>query len=301
LPAERAVGNLIRRMDGVLQVPVQLAHSLATRPYAFAPFAVFLLIASWHLGLRRTLSMALVGYLIAWFSEFSSIHIGFPYGLYHYRSEALRGDLCIFGVPFFDSLSYVFLAYFAWSSALFLLSPLVYRGGLDVQIAETRARRRSFGVLLVGAWLMTWLDVVVDPVACRGDRWFLGQIHTYAAPGAYFGVPFTNYAGWFLVGNLIVFAYQRIDEHFDGEPTRLDRFEQRVPGQALHGPVMYFAIVAFALAISWSIGELGLFWSSVFVQLPVLVWMLVRVFDERQHALAEEIAETKRDFPLRPL
>jgi putative membrane protein len=288
-------------MNGVLQVPVQLAHSLLTRPYAFAPFAVYLLIASWHLGARRSLWMALVGYLIAWASELSSIHIGFPYGLYEYKHDALRDDLCVFGVPFFDSLSYVFLAYFAWSSALFLLSPLVYRGGFDLQIAETRARRRSFGVLLVGAWLMTWLDVAVDPVACRGDRWLLGQIHAYAAPGAYFGVPFTNFAGWFLVGNLIVFAFQRIDEHFDGEPTRLDRFEQRVKGQALLGPLMYFAIAAFAIVISLSIGELALFWSSLFVQLPVLVWMLARTFDERQHALAEEIAETNRDFPLRPL
>ncbi len=288
-------------MDAPLQVLARLAHSLATRPYAFAPFAVFLLLASWHLGMRRVLWMSLVGYSIAWVSEFSSIHGGFPYGLYVYRSAALQGDLCVFGVPFFDSLSYVFLAYFAWSSALFLTMPLVHRGGIDVQIAETRARRRSLGVLLVAAWLMTWLDVVVDPVACRGERWFLGQIHAYADPGAYFGVPFTNFAGWFLVGNLVVFAYQRIDERFDGAPTRLDRFEQRVTAQALLGPLMYFAIVAFALAIAWSIGEIGLLWSSAFVQLPVLVWMLARFFDARQHAIAEEIAETNRDFPLRPL
>jgi uncharacterized membrane protein len=289
-------------MNGVLQVPLELAHSLVARPYAFAPFALFVLIASWHLGARRTLWMALVGYLIAWSSEFSSIHTGFPYGSYRYESEALRGDLLVFGVPFFDSLSYVFLSYFAWSSALFLLSPLVYRGGFDLQIAETRAQRRSFGVLLVAAWLMTWLDVVVDPVACRGERWFLGQIHAYADPGAYFGVPFTNFAGWFLVGNLIVFAYQRIDEHFDGRPpTRLDRFEQRVTAQALLGPLMYFAIAAFGIVVSASIGELALVWSSVFVQLPVLVWMIACMFDEKQHAVAADIAETSRDFPLRPL
>lgn len=288
-------------MDGLIQVPVELAHSLIARPYAFAPFAVFLLLASWHLGLRRTLWMALVGYLIAWASEFSSIHVGFPYGLYHYRSDALRGDLCIFGVPFFDSLSYVFLAYFAWTSALLLVSPIVHRGGLDVQVAETRGRRRSFGVLLLSAWLMTWLDVVVDPVACRGDRWFLGQIHTYAVPGGYFGVPFTNFAGWFLVGNLIVFAYQRIDEHCDGGHSALDRLEQRVRAQALLGPAMYFAIVAFALVISYSIGELAMFWSGLFVQCPVLTWMIARIFDERQQATAAEIADTNRDLPRRSL
>jgi putative membrane protein len=289
-------------MNGLVEIPAQLAHSLVTRPYAFAPFAVFLLIASWHLGLRKALWMSLAGYLIAWVSEFSSIHTGLPYGLYHYRSEALHEDLCIFGVPFFDSLSYVFLAYFAWSSALVLVSPIVLRGGFDVQIAETRARRRSIGVLVLGAWLTMWLDVVVDPVACLGDRWFLGRIHAYAEPGAYFGVPFTNFAGWFLVAGLIVFAYQRIDERFDRRaPSSLDRMERRVNGQALLGPAMYFAMVAFALAISASIGEIGLVWSSVFVQLPVLVWMAARVLDARRRAGPEEVAATNRDFPLRML
>jgi putative membrane protein len=79
-----------------LEAPAQLAHSLLTRPYAFAPFAVFVLLSSWHLGARRTLWMALVGYLIAWISEFSSIHTGFRYGLYHYRSDALKGDLSVY-------------------------------------------------------------------------------------------------------------------------------------------------------------------------------------------------------------
>jgi putative membrane protein len=285
-------------MDGLSQVPAHLAHSLVTRPYAFAPFALFLLIASWHLGARRALWMALAGYAIAWASEVMSIHIGFPYGLYSYRAAALQDDLLILGVPLFDSLSYVFMAYFAWCTALVLVSPIVKRGGYDVQIAETRDLRRSAGVLLIAAWLTTWLDVVVDPIACRGERWFLGRIHEYASPGAYFGVPFTNFAGWFFVATMIVLAYQRIDANCDGKSAPL---EQRVRAQALLGPAVYFAIVAFGLAISASIGELALFWSSLFVHLPVLAWILARMFDARQLAIPAEIAETNADLPLRPL
>jgi putative membrane protein len=285
-------------MDGLSQAPAHLAHSLLTRPYAFAPFALFLLLASWHLGARRALWMALAGYAIAWASEIMSIHVGFPYGLYSYRIAALKDDLLILGVPLFDSLSYVFMSYFAWCTALLLVSPIVKRGGYDVQIAETRDLRRSAGVLLIAAWLTTWLDVVVDPIACHGERWFLGRIHEYARPGEYFGVPFTNFAGWFFVATMIVLAYQRIDAHFDGRRSPL---EQRVRGQALLGPAVYFAIVAFALAISASIGEIGLFWSSVFVHLPVVAWILARLFDARQQAIPPEIAETNADLPLRPL
>jgi len=48
--------------------------------------------------------------------------------------------------------------------------------------------------------LMMALDVVIDPLAVRGDRWFLGQVFTYAEPGIYFGVPCSNFAGWVIVG-----------------------------------------------------------------------------------------------------
>ena len=61
-----------------------------------------------HLGARRTLLMTVVGYWIAWLSEFSSIHNGFPYGLYHYLRDPALEEVWVFGVPFFDSVSYTF-------------------------------------------------------------------------------------------------------------------------------------------------------------------------------------------------
>ena len=36
---------------------------------------------------------------------------------------------------------------------------------------------------------MMLLDLVIDPLAVRGDRWFLGRIFYYPDGGAYFGVP----------------------------------------------------------------------------------------------------------------
>ena len=47
---------------------------------------------------------------------------------------------------------------------------------------------------------MMLLDVVIDPVAVRGDRRFLGHIFFYPEGGAYFGVPVFNFAGWTVVG-----------------------------------------------------------------------------------------------------
>ncbi len=48
--------------------------------------------------------------------------------------------------------------------------------------------------------MMMLLDVVIDPLAVRGDRWFLGRVFDYPSGGVYFGVPLSNFAGWLLVG-----------------------------------------------------------------------------------------------------
>ncbi len=57
----------------------------------------------------------------------------------------------------------------------------------------------SWRPLILGAVLMVTLDIVIDPLALRGYRWFLGQIYGYPEPGVYFGVTLSNFGGWFLV------------------------------------------------------------------------------------------------------
>jgi putative membrane protein len=126
------------------------------------------------------------GYFIAWASEYSSIHNGFPYGEYHYIYENLRGELFFAGVPFFDSLSYPFMIFAGWKLACLM-------------IVDKSSKFAPAKAVLLGALLTMLLDVVIDPVTKLGSRWFLGEIYYYAHEGMYFGVPLTNFAGWFLV------------------------------------------------------------------------------------------------------
>ena len=53
--------------------------------------------------------------------------------------------------------------------------------------------------------------MVIDPVALRGDRWFLGKIYYYPDPGLHFGVPFANYVGWAVVGLISLAIYFPLD------------------------------------------------------------------------------------------
>ena len=196
--------------------------TVTMRPYVFAFFGAFLLVCVPHVGWRRTLTFTLAGYLIAFGSEWLSINTGFPYGWYYYIDTTSSRELWVAGVPFFDSLSYVFLSYCSYATALFILSPLkAWRW--NIATLETRRIRRSFPALLLGAFLQTCLDIVIDPVALQGKRWFLGQIYGYREPGIHFGVPLSNYAGWLLTSFCLIAAFQLIDARRLDERRRRGR------------------------------------------------------------------------------
>jgi putative membrane protein len=113
----------------MVDLPRLLWGTVHLRPYVFAFLAAFLFIASRHMGWRRTLFLLAWGYAVAFASEWSSVRTGFPYGLYHYVEAPTRDrELWIAGVPFMDSLSYTFLAYFSWSTALLAVCPRTGRG-----------------------------------------------------------------------------------------------------------------------------------------------------------------------------
>lgn len=206
------------------------------RPYVFAFLISFLVIGLLNRGMGRTLLFLALGFSIAWISEFSSIRNGFPYGMYHYVYENMKGELIIGGVPVWDSLSYSFLAYASYELVSYFF-------------------KNPKHVPLIGAFFMMLMDMAVDPLAVRGDRWFLGHVFYYPNGGLYFGVPLTNFAGWLLVALLILYTYDFIEKKCFKEPS-----PQRFP---LLGPLFYWGILAFNLAITFSIGENVIGFSSL--------------------------------------
>ena len=170
-----------------------LGGTLLLRPYVFLFLACYLVLAAWQLGLGRTLAFLAVGYLVSWLAELCSIHTGFPFGVYIYIPATVNRELWVAGVPFMDSLSYVFMAFASYSLALLALSPGRWQGWRFFQ--DDGPLLRSWRTTILGGVLMMTLDVVVDPLALRGYRWFLGQIYGYPSPGAYFGIPLSQFRG----------------------------------------------------------------------------------------------------------
>jgi uncharacterized membrane protein len=276
-------------------LPRLLIGTVTLRPYVFAFLAVYLVAAAAQLGWKRTLAYLPLGYCIAWISEFSSIHWGFPYGDYFYIPTTIDRELWAFGVPFMDSLSYVFLSYCSYSTAIFLLSP-VYFGNGGLLILETRRVRRAWQTVVLGAFLFVLLDIIIDPVALQGYRWFLGQIYGYRHAGLYFGIPMSNFAGWLVVGLVMIAALGRLDRVSALEPAGSSPLSA-IPAIRLFGPLLYVSVLAFNLAVTFWIGEhlLGLVGCLIlfFCALMSVFWTRYKI----EHLSPKAVREHLRDFP----
>jgi putative membrane protein len=244
------------------------------RPYVFLFLGAYLLLATWHLGLGRALAFLALGYLISWTAELSSIHFGFPFGEYLYIPATRHQELWLAGVPFMDSLSYVFLAYASLSLALVALE--AERGEGRGGPLEAPARYSSWRAWVLGALLMVSLDIIIDPVALRGYRWFLGQIYGYPEGGVYFGVPLANFGGWFLVALILIRLLQYLATVRPASSC-LNWGRRRIPSQDLLGAAFYLGILGFNLTITFLIGEMCLGWVGIFIYLPFLGWLVLRL------------------------
>lgn len=263
------------------------------RPYVFAFFAAYLLACVPHVGWRKTACFTLAGYLIAFGSEWLSINTGFPYGWYYYIDSTSSRELWVAGVPFFDSLSYVFLSYCSYCMALFVLSPLKgWRWNLVT--LETRRIRGSLSVLILGSFLQTFLDIIIDPVALQGSRWFLGKIYGYGTNGIHFGVPLSNYVGWLLTSFCLLSAFQLIDaRQTEDAPAGI----RNLPFRSLLGPLLYLSVLVFNISVTFWIGETFMALCGVMIfTLPLLMTLLLAGQRVNRYS-KEEFGEHVRDYP----
>ena len=273
----------------------QILGTITLRPYFVAFLLAYFLACTLHLGLKRALLFAVAGYVIAWASEYSSIHNGIPYGHYYYTCQTKGRELWVLGVPFMDSMSFVFLSYASYSVALFAISPAIRGGG--VYLLESRKIRHSLKVRLLGALFCMCLDVIIDPVALRGDKWFLGQIYGYPDKGIYFGIPISNFVGWFVVGFLLIHTLQLIDRLLSARRVR-DLSGATCTWRYLPGPALYLSIIIFNLSVTFLIGERNLLWAGILIVLLPVV-LCVSLMRTRLNGIApdEAIVAHLEDFP----
>ena len=236
-----------------------LLGTVLLRPYVFAFLLCFLALAWVQIGWTRTIVWTATGYLIAFAAEYGSIHWGVPFGEYYYIDATRDRELWVAGVPFMDSLSFTFLTYVGYSCAWQLAAALQgAKGSLDASAYQ--ALRRTPTVLVFGALITTLMDVVIDPVALMGERWFLGEIYGYRHVGVYFGVPLSNFAGWLVVSLAVI----GVNQALDGRLPAHDRCRD-VRYVHLGGFALFLSIMVFNLAITAWLGAYRILLAGILI------------------------------------
>ena len=256
----------------ILAVLERAWGSVVLRPYVFGFLGLFVTAATSIWGWQRAAAFTVWAGSLAFAAEWLSTRTGFPFGLYHYTGVTAGREVYISNVPLFDPLSFTFLAYASLGLGRLLLGiaerPLPAGVGPRLRLAG-----------LTGL-LMMWLDVVIDPLAVRGDRWFLGRIFYYPEPGRYFGVPVANFAGWVVVGAAIAWGWTLIAPHVGGEAPSWGR---RWPGHGIQAVAIYYLVLAFNVTLTAVVAEPALLGVGVLLHVP-LAWVVVCSVRSREPA-----------------
>jgi uncharacterized membrane protein len=267
-----------------------LLSTIAYRPYVFVFFACYLLLAVTHIGWKRTALFTVLAYTIAFLCEWSSAvaATGFPFGLYYYINTSSDKELWIAGVPFMDSLSFTFLSYVSWELATLLRGKL-QASWRDVQVLNAEVVRRQGRTWLLAAFLMMYLDIIIDPVALRGDRWFLGKIYYYPDGGSYFGITLANFLGWYFVCFVIISLFVWLERSLFREAASAGVRAYRY--KALGAVALYFGVLGFNLFMTFWIGEreLGVVGVIIILPLAVMVWLSFGKAAQTKTASSESI------------
>ena len=140
-----------------------------------------------NLGLWHGLGFMIPAISLSLGAELLGTSTGFPFGQYRYLSGL--GYKIAGLVPFTIPLSWFYLGF----SAYYLVRLGLKHSQLGVWLQELTAI--SLGALL----LMSW-DFVLDPAMSQTTMPFW----IWDVPGAFFGMPYQNFAGWFGTGAIFM-------------------------------------------------------------------------------------------------
>ena len=151
-------------------------------------FVIFLALPSYvamtrWLGLKTGLQVLFALGVYAVLLESFAVSTGIPYG--HFVYGAKIGAKVLGLVPW--------TVPFAWTPLLLTSMALAYRWTTQAMPA-----------IAFSAALLVALDLVLDPGAVAQQFW------TWSQPSGFYGVPLSNFCGWFLTGAIGSWIFQRL-------------------------------------------------------------------------------------------
>ena len=207
-----------------LSIPIALVLLLSV---AFA-----LIHGAVRYGWRGIAAFIVICLVVSNILENTSILTGFPFGHYHY-TDSLGPKL--FLVPLLIGPAYFANGYLAWVLGNVLIG----------EVRRDATAFTTFAVPFFASFLMVMWDLTFDPGASTiSHRWIWEQ------GGGYFGVPLTNYLGWFFTVYVFLQLFALVVRFRDsGEETM-----RTLPRSYYAQAVAMYAVVGLTPVLSYLVG-----------------------------------------------
>ena len=215
---------LIANISLGLSIPIALVLSISV---AFA-----LIHGAVRYGWKGIAAFIAICLVVSNILENTSILTGFPFGHYHY-TNALGPKL--FLVPLLIGPAYFATGYLAWVLG-------------NVLIGDVRRDASAFttiAVPVIASFLMVMWDLTFDPRASTIQHMWIWE-----QGGGYFGVPLTNYLGWFFTVYVFlqIFALTVRFRNFDINTMRT------LPRSYYAQAVLMYAVVGLTPVLTFIVG-----------------------------------------------
>jgi uncharacterized membrane protein len=198
-------------------------------------------------------------------SELLGTSTGFPFGHYKYLSGL--GYKIAGLVPFTIPLSWFYLGLSAY---------LLARAGLESRRMPNWLR--SIGAIAIGALLLTSWDFVLDPAMSQTTVPFW----IWEQPGAFFGMPYQNFAGWMGTGALFMIVATLL---WKIKPIPFERVSLGLP------LAIYLSNFAFATVMSVAAGiYIPIFLGILLGVIPALVLYAIALSSTTVTSVGQEDA-----------
>ncbi|MCA2814591.1 MAG: carotenoid biosynthesis protein [Microcystis sp. M090S1] len=195
-------------------------------------------------------------------SELLGTSTGFPFG--HYRYLSGLGYKIAGLVPFTIPLSWFYLGFSAYIIARVGLSTLALPQWLQ-----------NLGAIAIGAVLLTSWDFVLDPAMSQTTIPFW----IWEQPGAFFGMPYENFAGWFGTGCVFMTVATLI---WQVQPVKLPSQDVTLPF------LMYLGNFGFATVMSIGAG----IYPPIFLGLLTGVLPLILLYNRAKAVASRQTVPT---------
>ena len=265
--------------------------NLATAFVAFSLFAFSLAHCVETRSWSRSLAMLAVAFAIALTMEYLGSAHGFVFGSYTYADKLEPKVLN--QVPVIIPIAWFMMLYPAWETAGVLVR------GFNTESQRSRGIHcfTSVSLLLrvaIAALAMTAWDLSLDPRMVADGAW------VWRNGGAYFGIPLTNFAGWFITSALIYALWTKLEGKL--VMPRLGEASLQLTGQnensarRLLPPLVQHATLPIVAYIVQWLGESvanAVFWGGPLLALCVFVGMgtvalPATILLLRRHALVQK-------------